>query len=85
MRSQSILNGVCQAISLALLYPIAVEAQNESAVVGNLEHYWSYGRSPAVYPTPQINGNSGWEDAYQYAQDLVSQMTNDEKNNITYG
>lgn len=85
MRSQSLVNGVCQAIGLALLYPLLVEAQNETAVVANLEHYWSYGRSLAVYPTPQMSGNSGWEEAYQYAKDLVSQMTNDEKNNITYG
>lgn len=64
-----------------------VDAQNTSdaAVAANLEHFWAYGRSPPVYPTPQGSGSHGWEDAYARAKALVAQMTNDEKNNITYG
>ena len=62
-----------------------MNAQNDSAIAANLEHFWSYGRSPAVYPTPQMSGSSGWEAAHEFARNLVSQMTNDEKNNITYG
>ncbi|KAK5110886.1 hypothetical protein LTR85_000696 [Meristemomyces frigidus] len=66
---------------------IFVIAQNESdaAVAANLEHYWAYGRSPPVYPFPQGTGTDGWETAYAQARALVAQMTNDEKNNITYG
>jgi beta-glucosidase len=60
-------------------------AVNQSALAANLEHFWSYGRSPPVYPTPQMSGSGGWEESYQYARQLVSQMTNDEKNNLTYG
>lgn len=55
------------------------------AIAANLEHFWSYGRSPPVYPTPEMNGDGHWQEAYQKAKDLVGQMTNDEKNNLTYG
>ncbi|WPH00256.1 Hypothetical protein R9X50_00308000 [Acrodontium crateriforme] len=65
--------------------PHPATAQNDSAIAANLEHFWSYGRSPPVYPTPQGSGISGWEAAYEKAKALVAQMTNDEKNNITYG
>ncbi|RJE23101.1 hypothetical protein PHISCL_04548 [Aspergillus sclerotialis] len=54
-------------------------------VVENLEHYWSYGRSPAVYPSPPGEGTNDWSDAYIKAKHLVSQMTNEEKSNLTYG
>jgi beta-glucosidase len=58
---------------------------NLTSLAAHLEHFWSYGRSPPVYPTPEGSGAGGWSDAYARARDLVSQMTNDEKNNITYG
>jgi hypothetical protein len=58
---------------------------NETAIAANLEHFWSYGRSPAVYPTPPGSGKGSWADAYTYATALVAKMTNDEKNNLTYG
>ena len=74
------------ALSLCLAVLVGtVNAQNDTALAANLEHFWSYGRSPPVYPTPQMSGSGGWEEAYQFAKSLVSQMTNDEKNNITYG
>ena len=60
-------------------------ASNQTALAANLEHFWSYGRSPPVYPSPQMSGSGGWEESYAYARQLVSQMTNDEKNNLTYG
>ncbi|KAK7435030.1 hypothetical protein CaCOL14_000005 [Colletotrichum acutatum] len=46
-----------------------------------------YGRSPPVYPSPIGNGssNSGWAAAYRHARGLVSQMTVEEKANITRG
>ena len=58
---------------------------NITAVIANLEHYWSYGRSAPTYPTPQGIGRGEWAEAYSRAKELVGQMTNDEKNNITYG
>ena len=73
------------AILGQVLLTIPSYSQNESEIVANLEHYWSYGRSPPVYPSPQMSGSGDWQEAYDYARDLVSQMTNDEKNNITYG
>jgi hypothetical protein len=83
MRAQSsFAQGV---VALAAVSPALVSAQNDTAIAANLERYWSYGRSPAVYPTPQMSGSGGWAEAYEFARNLVSQMTNDEKNNITYG
>ncbi|KAL2782981.1 glycosyl hydrolase family 3 N terminal domain-containing protein [Aspergillus keveii] len=55
------------------------------AILSDLEHYWSYGRSPPVYPSPAGNGTGDWSSAYENARTLVSQMTNDEKTNLTYG
>lgn len=57
----------------------------QQALAEHLELYWSYGRSPEVLPSPEASGVSGWEESFNYARDLVAQMTNDEKNNITYG
>ncbi|GIZ40921.1 hypothetical protein CKM354_000424100 [Cercospora kikuchii] len=47
------------------------------------ELYYSYGRSPAVYPSPNGQGDGNWTEAYEKARDTVSQMTDAEKNNIT--
>lgn len=58
---------------------------DQQALAEHLELFWSYGRSPPVYPSPEMTGASGWEEAFQYARNLVAAMTNDEKNNITYG
>ncbi|KAK7414926.1 hypothetical protein QQX98_006251 [Neonectria punicea] len=46
-----------------------------------------YGRSPPIYPSPIGNGstNSRWAAAYEYARSLVSQLTVEEKANITHG
>ncbi|CEJ80376.1 Putative Glycoside hydrolase family 3 [[Torrubiella] hemipterigena] len=41
--------------------------------------------SPPVYPTPEGKGQGPWAEAYQNAKALVSQMTLDEKVNITRG
>lgn len=57
----------------------------QQALAEHLELYWTYGRSPPVYPSPEATGTSGWEAAFEYARNLVSRMSNDEKNNITYG
>ncbi|CZR62599.1 probable beta-glucosidase precursor [Phialocephala subalpina] len=44
-----------------------------------------YGLSPPVYPSPLGQGTGIWANAYLNAQELVSQMTLDEKANITRG
>ncbi|RYP70442.1 hypothetical protein DL771_005483 [Monosporascus sp. 5C6A] len=44
-----------------------------------------YGQSPPVYPSPQGKGSGKWAGAYVNAQDLVDQMTLEEKVNITRG
>lgn len=78
-------------LAIALAITELTTAQNTStgnittAELANLEHYWSYGRSEAVYPTPQGAGKGDWALAYSRARALVANMTNDEKNNITYG
>ncbi|KAK5937472.1 hypothetical protein PMZ80_010090 [Knufia obscura] len=46
-----------------------------------------YGQSPAVYPTPVNNGSTSeaWSAAYARAYNLISQMTLEEKVNVTRG
>lgn len=75
-----------QLLAVALAIADLSAAQNlTTAELANLEAYWSYGRSEPVYPTPQGQGRGDWASAYSRAKALVAQMTNDEKNNITYG
>ncbi|KAH0129852.1 hypothetical protein KCU67_g16977, partial [Aureobasidium melanogenum] len=62
----------------------AAQAQLK-AELANLEKFWSYGRSPPVYPSPQGAGKGEWATAYEKARTLVASMTDFEKNNITYG
>ncbi|KAH7247394.1 glycosyl hydrolase family 3 N terminal domain-containing protein [Fusarium redolens] len=50
-----------------------------------LERFRSYGRSPSFYPTPVGTGLGDWASVYQQAQSLVSNMTFEEKANITSG
>jgi len=66
-----------QGILTALLQPgIPLEQRL------NPELYYSYGRSPPVYPSPQGAGDGAWADSYSKAKALVAQMTNEEKNSI---
>ncbi|KAI1410715.1 glycoside hydrolase family 3 protein [Hypoxylon sp. FL1857] len=44
-----------------------------------------YGQSPPVYPSPNGTGSGDWADAYSKARALVSQMTLEEKVNLTGG
>ncbi|THY99459.1 beta-glucosidase-related glycosidase [Aureobasidium pullulans] len=46
-----------------------------------------YGQSPPVYPSPSGNGSSSpqWANAYAQARNLLSQMTLEEKVNVTRG
>lgn len=44
-----------------------------------------YGGSPPVYPSPEGAGVGDWASAYNKARALVSQMTNEEKENLTIG
>nr|AAA91297.1 beta-glucosidase [Kuraishia capsulata] len=64
----------------------AATAKNISkAEMENLEHWWSYGRSDPVYPSPEISGLGDWQFAYQRAREIVALMTNEEKTNLTFG
>jgi beta-glucosidase len=75
---------------LATDIPAAVEAQaprlHNDPYIHDSEVPF-YGRSPAVYPSPLANGtsNDAWFAAYARAKGLVSQMTVEEKVNITHG
>ncbi|OOQ86351.1 putative beta-glucosidase M [Penicillium brasilianum] len=44
-----------------------------------------YGQSEAVYPSPNGTGSGDWAKAYEKAAAMVSKMTLEEKNNLTYG
>ncbi|KAH6840801.1 glycoside hydrolase superfamily, partial [Chaetomium sp. MPI-CAGE-AT-0009] len=48
---------------------------------------WFYGRSPAVYPSPNINITAGglWADATGKAREMVGRMTLEEKVRLTAG
>ena len=73
-------------LTLGLALIEVTTGQNIStAYLNHLEHYWSYGRSVPVYPTPETSGLGEWATAYAKAKRLVDQMTDLEKNNITYG
>jgi len=41
--------------------------------------------SPPFYPSPWMNGNGEWAEAYRRAVDFVSQLTLAEKVNLTTG
>ncbi|KAG9190353.1 beta-glucosidase [Alternaria panax] len=70
------------AVSFALLPNLAVSQgyTNESEVP-------LYGLSPPVYPSPVGHGttSSSWASAYAHAKELVSQLTLEEKSNLTHG
>jgi beta-glucosidase len=55
------------------------------ALAASQERLFSYGRSPRVASSPQTSGDGKWEYAYHEARKLVEEMTNEEKNNLTYG
>ncbi|GJC89550.1 putative beta-glucosidase M [Colletotrichum liriopes] len=61
-----------------------VSAQNNGSAPSEVPYY---GRSPPVYPSPMGNGSSDarWAAAYRHARALVSQLTVEEKANITRG
>ncbi|KAJ5586825.1 uncharacterized protein N7459_002590 [Penicillium hispanicum] len=44
-----------------------------------------YGQSEPVYPSPNGTGSGDWAEAYTKAAVMVSKMTLEEKNNLTYG
>ncbi|KAL3478556.1 glycosyl hydrolase family 3 N terminal domain-containing protein [Aspergillus californicus] len=54
-----------------------------AASVANAQDDLAY--SPPYYPSPWMNGQGEWSEAYSRAVDIVSQMTLDEKVNITSG
>jgi len=76
--------------SLLLSYHQAAAQSNPR--IASLEGFTNvsdpyYGQSPPVYPTPVGDGGVDplWQNAYARARDLVSQMTIDEKVNMTNG
>ncbi|RHZ54835.1 beta-glucosidase [Aspergillus thermomutatus] len=72
-------------LAAALHLAGTASAQDDAAIAANLEKFWSYGRSEPVYPSPETQGLGDWKQAYAKAKALVAQMTNEQKNNLTYG
>ncbi|KAJ4391555.1 hypothetical protein N0V93_005173 [Gnomoniopsis smithogilvyi] len=70
---------------IAAIQAVLVASQTNSTEAPSEVPY--YGLSPPVYPTPIGNGSSTtqWAAAYKRAKALVSQMTLDEKSNLTRG
>ncbi|KAH8896672.1 hypothetical protein GQ53DRAFT_889949 [Thozetella sp. PMI_491] len=71
-----------------LLYPAALAAglhrrcDNQTVITDDA---YFYGQSPPVYPTPEMLSDGQWAEAYAKAKALVSQMTLEERANITVG
>ncbi|KAI7542965.1 glycoside hydrolase family 3 protein [Hortaea werneckii] len=61
--------------------------QTDAVGYTNVSEVPYYGLSPPVYPTPEGNGgnSSSWQAAYARAYSLISQMTLEEKVNVTHG
>ncbi|GAB1316158.1 beta-glucosidase [Madurella fahalii] len=78
--TKTAVTALCAACSMQA-GPNAAGAQNAASELPY------YGRSPPVYPSPTGNGStsSRWTAAYGHARGLVSQMTVEEKVNITRG
>ncbi|GFF81658.1 probable beta-glucosidase M [Aspergillus lentulus] len=72
---------VIQVFVLSLVTTSADQGVNFTS----LELFWSYGRSPAVYPSPPGKGLGDWAPAYRKAKAAVKKLSNEEKNNITFG
>ncbi|OJD32056.1 glycoside hydrolase family 3 protein [Diplodia corticola] len=92
MAATSSLSRLPLAVLLALspfLHPGPATAQDavpaSPETIAAQELFWSYGRSPPVYPSPSATGLDDWAPAYAYATHLVGQMTNAEKQNLSYG
>ncbi|KAI6789929.1 putative beta-glucosidase [Hortaea werneckii] len=49
------------------------------------EQYWSYGRSPPVYPTPVGGNDPAWQEAYAQASALVAELDNIHVASLTLG
>ncbi|KAH7110992.1 glycosyl hydrolase family 3 N terminal domain-containing protein [Dactylonectria estremocensis] len=75
------------AAAVALGAPAyAAQCSNKSTSYhAELERFWSYDRSPPVYPSPRATGTGDWHEAFEQARSLVSQMTLEEQANLTTG
>ncbi|KAK0709255.1 glycosyl hydrolase family 3 N terminal domain-containing protein [Lasiosphaeria miniovina] len=75
---------LCAAAAAAASFNVQPATQYQDGHPSEVPYY---GRSPAVYPSPIANGStsSRWAVAYGHARAIVSQMTVDEKVNITHG
>ncbi|KAI6855986.1 putative beta-glucosidase [Hortaea werneckii] len=49
------------------------------------EQYWSYGRSPPVYPTPVGGNDPAWQEAYAQASALVAELDDVQLASLTLG
>lgn len=63
-----------------ITYPEAV-SKNPAVVAGSQSHQ----SSPPKYPSPWGEGLGDWEEAYVKAREFVSQLTLEEKVNLTTG
>lgn len=70
---------------LAGLAATAALGQSAHAQFVVTEDSYFDGQSPPVYPSPQQDATGAWTDAITKAKDLVSQLTLEEKVNLTSG
>lgn len=78
------IKGVVAALATLSLVDSATSQNNQGGRVIQNDTYF-YGHSPPVYPTPEISGSGGWDEAFSKAQMMVSQMSLEEKVHLTGG
>lgn len=72
----------CLALASLLVPSSSQNASNASVI---LDDTFFYGQSPPFYPAPAASGAGGWLEHVERARSLVSQMTLEEKVNLTGG
>jgi beta-glucosidase len=69
----------------AVLLALTILLTNGAAQSTITSDTYFYGRSPYVPAAPLPSGVGSWSAAYSKAATFVAQLTQDEKNNLTYG
>lgn len=74
---------VASLAALSLINPAVSRNSGNDRVVQDDTYF--YGQSPPFYPTPEMSGVGGWDEALSKAQNMVSQMSLEEMVSLTGG
>ncbi|KAE8154609.1 putative beta-glucosidase M [Aspergillus avenaceus] len=76
------MHAIAGFISLLGGLSLAVAAPTQDNITDD-SHF--FGQSPPVYPSPEGTGSGAWASAYEKARQFVTQLTDEEKVNLTAG